>query len=101
MKDKLAGKKAIVVGASGGMGSAISLALAGEGISSALLGRSEEALSELADNCRARGASALPITLPDSHCQILTSLLEVLLSKLALSLEPTWAERCNLQLLVE
>jgi len=53
--------KAIVVGANGGMGKAVTLALAQQGIDLALLGRNESAISSLAQTCIDAGAKALPL----------------------------------------
>lgn len=59
-KDGLTGK-AIVVGANGGMGSAIALALAQNGIECALVGRNEQAVTAVADACSESGAKAFPL----------------------------------------
>ncbi len=45
LQEEMAQRKALVVGGSGGMGNAISVALAQEGIESALIGRNKEALA--------------------------------------------------------
>ncbi len=50
--------KALVVGASGGMGSAIAVALAGAGVDCALMGRNPEAINAVAERCRQAGAAA-------------------------------------------
>ncbi|MDH3762814.1 MAG: SDR family NAD(P)-dependent oxidoreductase [Gammaproteobacteria bacterium] len=55
------GGKALVVGANGGIGSAIATALAGAGIDSALMGRNVAAIDALAKTCRQSGAAALPV----------------------------------------
>lgn len=57
----LQGRKALIAGASGGMGRAVALALAGQGVACALLGRSREALSELAAACGEAGTAAIPV----------------------------------------
>ena len=61
MSSRLAGKKALIIGAGGGMGQSISVALAREGITSVLLGRSENSLSEAADACAKEGTPGLPL----------------------------------------
>ena len=61
MSTELAGKKALVVGASGGIGSDIAVALAQEGIATALIGRNAEALAETANACAKAGAQAVSI----------------------------------------
>ena len=53
--------KALVVGANGGMGRAIAIALAGAGIDSALMGRNAAAIDAVAASCRETGASAHPV----------------------------------------
>ena len=62
MNSKLAGKKALIIGAGGGMGKSISAALAKEGVTSVLLGRSGDSLSEAADACAKQGTPGLPVT---------------------------------------
>lgn len=53
--------KALVVGANGGMGSAIAIGLARQGVDTALMGRSEEAINAVAKTCRQAGAAAYPV----------------------------------------
>lgn len=53
--------KALVVGANGGMGRAIALALANAGVDCALMGRNPEAIAAVAEGCRATGAAAHPV----------------------------------------
>ena len=53
--------KALIVGASGGMGRAITLGLAREGVACALLGRDAGRLDELAKACAEAGAAAFPV----------------------------------------
>lgn len=62
MSSQLAGKKALIIGAGGGMGNSISTALAREGVTSVLLGRSENSLSEVADACAKQGTPGVPLT---------------------------------------
>lgn len=57
----MAQHKALVVGGSGGIGSAISVALAKAGIESALIGRNKEALTATAEECAEAGTNAHPI----------------------------------------
>lgn len=52
--------KALVVGANGGMGSALAIALAGVGINTALMGRNEAAINAVAETCR-NSAAAHPV----------------------------------------
>ena len=56
---KLDGRKALVTGASGGLGSAIALGLAREGADVALHGNNRDALAELAERVRALGRRAV------------------------------------------
>jgi 3-oxoacyl-[acyl-carrier protein] reductase len=57
----IAGKTALVLGASSGLGRAIALALAAEGANLALAARRMDQLESLADECRALGVQALPL----------------------------------------
>ena len=57
----IAGKTALVLGASSGLGRAIALGLAKEGVNVALVARRAELLADLAAECRAVGVRALPI----------------------------------------
>ncbi len=57
----LVGKKALVVGAYGGMGKAVALALARESVACALMGRTLDRLTEAADACAEAGTPATPI----------------------------------------
>ena len=65
----LAGKRAVVTGASGDIGRAIALALAGAGADIALLARRRERLEALAAELRATGcrAAALPVDVTDGE----------------------------------
>jgi len=57
----LDGKKALVVGAYGGMGSAIATALAREGVACAVMGRNRERLTETAKACVDAGTPATTV----------------------------------------
>jgi NAD(P)-dependent dehydrogenase (short-subunit alcohol dehydrogenase family) len=57
----LSGGKALVVGAYGGIGSAIAVGLARQGVDSALMGRNEAALDSVVADCRQAGADAFPV----------------------------------------
>jgi len=57
----MSGGKALVVGANGGMGHAIAVGLARQGIDTALMGRNEEAISEVAKSCQQAGAAAYSV----------------------------------------
>ncbi|MFH5879395.1 SDR family NAD(P)-dependent oxidoreductase [Arthrobacter sp. NA-172] len=59
---KLDGRKALVTGASGGLGSAIALGLAREGADVALHGNNQDALTESAERVRALGRRAVIVT---------------------------------------
>jgi NADP-dependent 3-hydroxy acid dehydrogenase YdfG len=61
MSNELEGKRALIVGAYGGMAKPVALALAREGVQCALVGRDEERLASLADACADAGRPALPI----------------------------------------
>jgi 3-oxoacyl-[acyl-carrier protein] reductase len=57
----IAGRTALVLGASGGLGSAIAVRLAEEGANVAVAGRSADALASTAARVEAAGAKALPL----------------------------------------
>jgi NAD(P)-dependent dehydrogenase (short-subunit alcohol dehydrogenase family) len=59
--DGLTGKVALVTGAGQGIGRGIALALAGEGVATALVGRTADKLDAVAAEIAARGGRALPI----------------------------------------
>jgi len=59
---RLRGKIAVVTGATSGVGRSIALALAGEGVGVALLGRRAGILRVVARECAASGAKAIPYT---------------------------------------
>jgi 3-oxoacyl-[acyl-carrier protein] reductase len=68
MELELKGKKALITGGSHGIGAAIGLGLAAEGVSIAFLSRSQERLSEQDKLLRDRGAISLPL-----QCDVLDS----------------------------
>ena len=61
MKFNLQSKVALVTGGSRGIGKAISLVLAGQGVNVALCGRTQETLESSAEEIRAAGVEAWPI----------------------------------------
>ncbi len=56
MSHELTGKKALVVGASGGMGQAVAHSLAHEGVATALMRRNGDTLAGTVDACVQAGA---------------------------------------------
>jgi NADP-dependent 3-hydroxy acid dehydrogenase YdfG len=58
----MSGHRAIIVGATGGIGTAVAISLAREGISSALIGRNPEKLENITGTCIEAGGSAFPVT---------------------------------------
>jgi len=54
-------RKAIIVGANGGIGSAVALALAQQGTDSVLVGRNEKAITAIANKCIDAGARSIPL----------------------------------------
>jgi NAD(P)-dependent dehydrogenase (short-subunit alcohol dehydrogenase family) len=73
MNFDLQGKVALVTGGSRGIGRAISLALAAQGVHIALCGRTEETLAQTADEIRALGAQAWPIVADVSRLEDIQS----------------------------
>lgn len=57
----LKGRKALIAGAYGGMGRAVGIALAREGVTCALMGRSGNKLKDTAKACAEAGTQAIPI----------------------------------------
>lgn len=57
----LKGRKAIICGATGGMGHAVAVAFAREGIDTALIARNERRLQRVADDCSEAGTRAFPV----------------------------------------
>ncbi len=53
--------KALVVGANGGMGRAVALALAQQGVELALMGRNKAAIDAISEECRQSGATAYSV----------------------------------------
>ena len=61
MSNELKGKRALIVGAHSGMATPVVLALAGEDVRCALVGRDEKRLTSLADVCAKAGGPAVPV----------------------------------------
>ena len=61
METSLTERKALVVGAYGGMGRAVAVSLAREGVVCALMGRSQERLTDTAKTCAEAGTQAIPV----------------------------------------
>ena len=57
----LSSRKAIVVGASGGIGGSVARALASHGVATALVGRNEAELNTVAQSCVESGADSFPL----------------------------------------
>src|SRR5438128_1554326 len=72
----LAGRVALVTGASRGIGGAVALALAEAGADLALVGRNRQALEERADRVESLGRRALPIELDVSRTAELPGVVE-------------------------
>ena len=58
----LSNRKAIICGATGGMGRAVALAFSREGIATALMARDQARLEALAEECAREGKPAIPVT---------------------------------------
>ena len=58
----MTGYRAIIAGATGGIGTAVAISLAREGISSALIGRNPEKLEQITRTSIEAGGSAFPVT---------------------------------------
>ena len=58
---KLSSRKALIIGANGGIGSAVAIALAKQGVELALVGRNKAALDSIASTCNEAGARSFPL----------------------------------------
>ena len=82
MSNKLAGKKALIIGAGGGMGKSISAALAREGVTSILLGRSESSLEEASEACAKQGTPGIPFIFDIAHLDQIEQVVSEIVDKL-------------------
>ena len=82
MENPLAGQKALLIGASGGMGSAIALALAREGVHCALVGRNDTNLQDVSERCQEQGVTAIPVKFDISSIRGIQGMVEVVIDKL-------------------
>ena len=57
----LSSRKALIIGANGGIGSAVAIALAQHGVDLALVGRNKTALDSIASACSETGARSFPL----------------------------------------
>ena len=57
----LSSRQALIIGANGGIGSAVAFALAQQGVELALVGRNREALDRIASACNEAGARSFPL----------------------------------------
>ena len=63
MGSNLQGGKALILGATGGMGKAVALELAKQGVTAGLAGRDTKKLDHVCELCRDAGGDALPVEL--------------------------------------
>ncbi len=61
LETSIAGKHALIIGASGGIGKAVAEALAAEGVALCLHGRNQDRLDAALSSCAARGPAGLPL----------------------------------------
>jgi len=78
----LSSQKAIVVGASGGIGSAVARALASHGVAAALVGRNEAELNAVAQNCVEAGADSFPLYCDISQISTIESTVDQAIGRL-------------------
>lgn len=74
--------KALVVGANGGMGSAIAISLAGAGVDTALMGRNAAAINAVATACQEAGKAAYPVICDISKTETIEVALDEAIDKL-------------------
>lgn len=72
----LEGRKALIVGAYGGMGRAVAVTLAHEGVACALMGRDKERLRQIASACADAGTTAFPIVCDIARTETIASAVE-------------------------
>ena len=75
-------RKAIIVGASGGIGYSVVVALAREGMSSALIGRNRKKLTEIAKTCIEAGEDAFPLICDISQTETIKDVVAEAIDKL-------------------
>ena len=63
MGSNLQGRKALILGAAGGMGKAVALALAKQGVTAGVAGRDSKKLENVCRLCRDAGGDAVPVEL--------------------------------------
>ena len=78
----LSSTKAIIVGANGGIGSSVARALAARGVATALIGRNETALSEVARICVEAGADSFPLVCDIAQVDTIESTVNSAIEKL-------------------
>ena len=76
-------RKALVVGASGGMGLAVSRLLAKQGYSLALLGRNSDKIDRIVHECEAAGATAHGVTCDIAQVETIEAAVNEAIGKLA------------------
>ena len=74
--------KALVVGANGGIGSSVALALASKGIETALIGRNEAALNDVARICARTATRSIPLVCDISKLEAIGPTVETAIEKL-------------------
>lgn len=82
MISELAEKKALIAGASGGIGKAIAEAFAREGIRLALMGRNRDKLNVIGQACKDLGTEAFPIACDLSQTATIEAAVDEAVSKL-------------------
>ena len=78
----LSSQKAIVVGASGGIGSSVARVLANHGVAAALVGRNEAELNALAQLCVEAGADSFPLYCDISQTSAIESTVDKAIGRL-------------------
>ena len=78
----LSSRKAIVIGANGGIGSSVAQALACHGVATVLVGRNEVALNAVAQTCIEAGAKSFPLYCDISQISTIESTVEKAIGQL-------------------
>ena len=74
--------KALIVGANGGIGSSVAIALANKGIETALVGRNEAGIKKVARNCSITGTRSIPLVCDITRVKTIAQTVDTAIEKL-------------------
>jgi len=79
----LSSGKALIIGANGGMGSAVAIALAQQGVELALVGRNKAAIDTISSTCNKAGARTIPLVCDITQADQIESTVTTAIEQLA------------------